>query len=46
MFFDKPIDLLIAPGIYSEHLNDDVLDRTLNAVCRFIIQMNLKSKRV
>ncbi|SET46280.1 protein of unknown function [Thorsellia anophelis DSM 18579] len=31
-FSDKPIDLLISPGIYSEHLNDDVLGRTLDAV--------------
>ncbi|MFC0179092.1 IS1634 family transposase [Thorsellia kenyensis] len=31
-FSDKPIDLLISPGIYSKHLNDDVLGRTLDTV--------------
>ncbi|MFC0180575.1 DUF4277 domain-containing protein [Thorsellia kenyensis] len=48
-FADKPIDLLIAPGIYSEHLNHDVLGRTFYAVFDYGVSsstMNLRLKRL
>ncbi len=36
MFFqDKPVERLLGPGIQAEHVNDDVLGRSLDALYRF-----------
>ena len=41
-FSDKPLARLIAPGIKSDHINDDVLGRCLEALYAYTFHLSTK----